>query len=342
LILDEPTASLGERDTKNLLRIIRELRSKGTGLIYISHRLEELSQIADRVTVLRDGNSVGTVRMEEVTIDQLIRMMVGRELDTLFPKHTTTRGEIALELRKVSCKPFKLKNISLTVRRGEILGLAGLVGSGRTQLAEAIFGLWPLTEGQVFIEGQATEIRSPADAVRAGLAYVPEDRCRHGVILEMPISMNTTLASLDQVSAHGFVQPQVEHDAAERLKERLHLKTKSVQIPAKHLSGGNQQKVALARWLMTNPRILILDEPTQGIDVNAKSEIYRLIGDLAHSGLAIVLISSDMSEVLAMSDRIAVMAKGELVGVLDNKNATPDKVLNLALGHNGAALGRKN
>jgi len=342
LILDEPTASLGERDAENLFRIIRELRSKGTGIIYISHRLEELFQIADRVTVLRDGNTVGTRTMEGVTIDDLIRMMVGRELETLFPKHQTTQGEIALELRNVGCKPFKLKNISLTVRRGEILGLAGLVGSGRTQLAEAVFGLWPVTEGQVFVQGKATKIRSPADAVRAGLAYVPEDRCRHGVILEMPISMNTTLASLDQVSANGLIQPQLEHDAAEKLKERLRVKTPSVRIPAKHLSGGNQQKVALARWLMTNPRILILDEPTQGIDVQAKSEIYRLIGDLAQSGLAILLISSDMSEVLAMSDRIAVMAKGELVGVLDNKDATPDKVLNLALGHNGATLGRKN
>lgn len=342
LILDEPTASLGERDAENLLRIIRQLRAKGTGIIYISHRLEELFQIADRVTVLRDGNSVGTRAMDGVTVDDLIRMMVGRELDTLFPKQQTTPGEIALELRNVSCKPLKVKDVSLTVRHGEILGLAGLVGSGRTHLAEVVFGLSPPTGGKVFVDGQAVEIRSPADAVRAGIAYVPEDRCRHGVILELPISMNVTLASLGKVSANGLVQPQLEQDAARELKERLHVKAPSVEIPAKHLSGGNQQKIALARWLMTKPKVLILDEPTQGIDVHAKSEIYRLVGDLARGGLAILLISSDMSEVLAMSDRIAVMANGELVGVLDGKNATPDKVLGLALGHDGGAAGGQN
>lgn len=342
LILDEPTASLGERDSENLFRIIRQLRSQGTGIIYISHRLEELFQTADRVTVLRDGKSVGTARMEEVTIDVLIRMMVGRDLDTLFPKHPTVPGEIALELRNVGCKPLNVKNVNLTVRSGEIVGLAGLVGSGRTQVAETVFGLWPMTDGEVLVHGKATKIHSPVDAVRAGIAYVPEDRCRHGVILEMPISMNTTLASLDKVSVNGLLRPRLEHDAAQELNERLGVKAPSVQIPTKHLSGGNQQKIALARWLMTNPKILMLDEPTQGIDVNAKSELYRVIGELAQSGLAILLISSDLSEILAVSDRIGVMAKGELVSVLDRDVATPDRILSLALGHNGNTPVEKN
>jgi rhamnose transport system ATP-binding protein len=342
LIMDEPTASLGERDAENLFRIVLELRASGTGIIYISHRLEELFHIADRVTVLRDGDSVGTHDMAGVTARELIRMMVGRELDTLFPKKAIAPGVVAFELQKVGCKQLKISGVSLTIRRGEILGLAGLVGSGRTQLAEALFGLVPITEGAVYIDGQAVDIRSPADAVHAGLAYVPEDRRRHGVILEMPISMNMTLASLDKVSRHGLLQMQAEQDTAREFQERLQIKTPSLEALAKNLSGGNQQKVALARWLMTKPKILILDEPTQGIDVHAKSEIYRLIGELAESGLAVLLISSDMPEVLGMCDRIAVMAKGQLVGTVKGKDTSPDEVLSLALGHRSDAPGRLN
>ncbi len=342
LIMDEPTASLGDTDAENLLRIVGELRARGTGILYISHRLEELFQISDRVTVLRDGNTVGTRARAEVTTDELIRMMVGRDLEALFPKHEPILREVALEVRNVGCEQFKLRNISLRVRHGEILGLAGLVGSGRTQLAEALFGLWPLDEGTVSIDGQPVSIHSPGDAVHAGLAYVPEDRCRHGVILEMSIATNATLASLDSVSANGLLRPEAEQHAAEQLQERLQVKAPSVAALAKNLSGGNQQKVALARWLMTKPKVLILDEPTHGIDVGAKSEIYRLIDELAHSGMAILLISSDMSELLAMSDRIAVMANGTMVGVLDGRHTTPDQVLGLALGHTGAVVGRCN
>ncbi len=342
LIMDEPTASLGERDAENLLRIVLELRGRGTAILYISHRLEELFQIADRVTVLRDGSSIGTCEMAGVTTPELIRMMVGRELEHLFPKHEISLGGIALELRDVGCKKLNVKNVSLTIRHGEILGLAGLVGSGRTQLAEALFGLTDISEGSIYIEGQAIKIGSPADALRAGLAYVPEDRRRHGVILEMPISMNTTLASLGQVSRNGFIQKPIEHDAAQEFYTRLQVKAPSIDTLAKNLSGGNQQKIALARWLMTKPKVLILDEPTQGIDVHAKTEIYRLIGELAQSGLAILLISSDMLEILALSDRIGVMAKGELVGILDAKHTSPYEVLGLALGHKNVAPGGQN
>ena len=333
LIMDEPTASLGDEDAENLFRIVRELRSKGTAIIYISHRFEELFQLADRVTVLRDGNSIDTREMAGMTNDELIRLMVGRELATIFPKQEVALGEIALEVRNLRCRELGVKDVSLSIRKGEILGLAGLIGSGRTQFAEALFGLAPLNGGEVLVFGKPVEIRSAADAVRAGLAYVPEDRRRHGVIGEMPISQNTTLASLDKISKNGMLNRRIERREAQKFKERLQVKAPSTETLAEELSGGNQQKVALARWLMTEPKVLILDEPTQGIDVGSKAEIHRLIGDLAKEGLAILLISSEMPEVLAMSDRIAVMAKGAIAGVLDRKEATPEAVLALALGH---------
>jgi rhamnose transport system ATP-binding protein len=342
LIMDEPTSSLGQQDTRNLLRIVRELRARGTGILYISHRLEELFEIADRVTVLRDGNNAGTHEMAEVTSRELIRMMVGRELETLYPKLEIKPGEVALELRSVGCKRSRVKNVNLAIRSGEIVGLAGLVGSGRTQLAEALFGLATITQGSVHIDGIPVEIRSPRDAVQAGLAYVPEDRRRHAVILEMPIRSNVTLASLDKLSKSGMLQKRAERDVAQEFTERLHLKATSIETLAKNLSGGNQQKVALARWLITKPKVLILDEPTQGIDVHAKSEIYQLIGALAEAGMAILLISSEMSEILALSDRIAVMSKGELVGIFDRKDASPDEILRLALGQNDSGFRGRN
>jgi len=342
LIMDEPTAALGQQDARNLLRIVRELRSRGTGILYISHRLEEVFEIADRVTVLRDGNNAGTHEMEAMTPRRLIRMMVGRELETLFPKLEINPGKIALELRSVCCKHSKVKNVSLTIRSGEIVALAGLVGSGRTELAEALFGLRTISQGSICIEGKRVEIHSPREAVLAGLAYVPEDRFRHGVILGMPIRTNMTLASLNKLSRNGMLRKRAERNVAQEFTERLHLKTPSIETLVKNLSGGNQQKVALARWLMTEPKVLILDEPTQGIDIHAKSEIYELIGALAGKGMAILLISSDMSEILALSDRIAVMSKGELVGLLDRKDASQDEILRLALRQNDSESWEQN
>lgn len=340
VIMDEPTASLGDRDAENLFRIVADLRAQGTAVLYISHRFEELFRLADRVTVLRDGNSIATREMQGVTTPELIRMMVGRELDTVFPKHNIELGKTVLEIRRLSCQRIGVKQVSLSVRKGEILGLAGLVGSGRTQFAEALFGLVAIDGGEVLVNGISVRIESPSDAVRLGLAYVPEDRRRHGVILEMPIALNTTLASLGKVSTNGLLRLRAERSVAEEFKERLGVKAPSAQTLAKNLSGGNQQKVALARWLMTEPRILILDEPTQGIDVGAKSEIYRLIGDLAKRGLAILMISSEMPEILGMSDRVAVMVKGEIAAILDRKDATAQSVLELALGHVPERTGR--
>ena len=341
LFMDEPTAALGNEDTENLFRIVLQLRAKGTSIVYITHRFEELFRLADRVTVLRDGNTIDTRTMDGVTTQGLIHMMVGREAETLFPKHETNLGTTALEVRGARCRRLGVENVSLSIQRGEILGLAGLIGSGRTQFAEALFGLAALDSGDLLIEGKRAVIRSPSDAVGLGMAYVPEDRRRHGVILEMPISANITLASLRRISKSGLLRFGAEQDIAQHFKERLGVKAPSVETPAKELSGGNQQKVALARWLMTDPKILILDEPTQGIDVGAKAEIHRLIGELAEKGLAILMISSDTPELLAMCDRIAVMAKGRTVGLLDQKKATPHAVLELALDHARSGQGEQ-
>jgi rhamnose transport system ATP-binding protein len=333
LIMDEPTASLSDKEVENLFRVIRELRADGVGIIYISHRLEELPQVADRVTALRDGALVGTRLMAEVSRADLIRMMVGRELSAVFPKVAVEVGDVVLEARGLGCRAAGVRGVHLTVRAGEILGLAGLVGAGRTELARVLFGLTPADAGEVRLRGRPVRIDSPARAVALGLAYVPEDRRRHGVILDLPVAANTTLAVLRRVSALGWLSFRRERDLAAGFVRRLGIKTPSVEAPVGNLSGGNQQKVALARWLAAEPAVLILDEPTQGIDVGAKAEIHRLMSDLAGRGLAIVMISSELPEVLGMSDRIAVMHAGTVVGTLDRAGATQEAVLDLALGH---------
>jgi len=329
VIMDEPTASLTEREVDSLFRVIARLRSDGVGVIYISHRLEEIAAVADRVTVLRDGESIATKRMDEVDRAELIRMMVGRELGSMFPKREIAAGEIVLELRDVSNRV--VRHVSLTVRKGEILGIAGLVGSGRTQLAETIFGLTPAHSGEILLSGERVSIPSPADAIRRGIGYVPEDRPRHGAILEMSIAANTSLANLNNVAHRGLIDRGEERELAERFVRQLRIKTPSVEMETGSLSGGNQQKVALARWLAIDPSVLILDEPTQGVDVGSKSEIHAQMADLVKRGLAIVMISSELPELLGMSDRIAVMRGGTICGTLDRKDATQQAILSLAL-----------
>jgi rhamnose transport system ATP-binding protein len=331
VIMDEPTASLTEREVESLFRVIARLRSEGVGVIYISHRLEEISAVADRVTVLRDGESIATKRIDEVDRAELIRMMVGRELESIFPKREIVPGEVVLELRDVSNSV--VRHVSLTVRQGEILGIAGLVGSGRTQLAETIFGLTPADSGEILLRGEIVKIASPAEAIQHGIGYVPEDRPRHGAILEMSIAANTSLANLKKVAHGGLIDRREENALAERFVRQLRIKTPSIDLETGSLSGGNQQKVALARWLAINPAVLILDEPTQGVDVGSKSEIHSLMADLAERGLAIVMISSELPELLGMSDHIAVMNNGMIRGTLDRKDATQHAILSLALGH---------
>ena len=333
VIMDEPTASLTEREVASLFAVIARLRSEGVGVIYISHRLEEIAAVADRVTVLRDGETIAMKRIQEVDRAELIRMMVGRELGTIFPKREIAAGQTVLELRDVSSRAAGVHHVSLSVRKGEILGIAGLVGSGRTQLAETIFGLTPADSGEILLRGVSIAIASPADAIRRGIGYVPEDRPRHGAILEMSIAANTSLACLRKVAPHGLIDRAEERELAEGFVKQLRIKTPSVDMETGALSGGNQQKVALARWLAIGPAVLILDEPTQGVDVGSKSEIHSLMADLAERGLAIVMISSELPELLGMSDRIAVMHNGTIRGTLDRKDATQQTILSLALGH---------
>ncbi len=333
LIMDEPTAALAETEAERLLALVAELRAAGTGIVYISHRLPEVLRIADRVTVLRDGAVVETRDASGLTRADLIRAMVGRDLAAVFPKRTVPIGEVALAVRGLSCTVSGVRAVDLDVRAGEIVGLAGLVGSGRTELARTLFGLTPATGGEVRVRGTVLHLRSPADAIRAGLAYVPEDRRRHGVIPEMSVSANATLAVLRAIRSGPLLDASRERELAGTFAARFAIKAPSLDTPVAHLSGGNQQKVALARWLATRPAVLILDEPTQGVDVGAKAEIHRLIVDLAAEGLAILMISSEMPEILGMSDRIAVMRAGTVVAVLEAAAATQEGLLALALGH---------
>jgi rhamnose transport system ATP-binding protein len=309
-------------------------------MIYISHRLEELPAVADRVTVLRDGRTIDTRPMAEVSRQQLIELMVGRELSAVFPKRPVAIGGPVLELRGLGCAASGVRGVTLAVRAGEIVGLAGLVGAGRTELARTIFGVTPADRGEVRVRGRRVTINSPADAIAHGIAYVPEDRRRHGVVPELPVSANVTLASLGRLSRGRFLGAfdfGRERAVAADYVRRLGVKTPSIRTPASALSGGNQQKVALARWLMTEPSVLILDEPTQGIDVGAKSEIHALVTDLAERGVAVLMISSELPEVIGMSDRVAVMRAGAVVDVCDRAEATPQRILQGALGHAPAA-----
>ena len=338
LIMDEPTASLTDREVDHLLDVVRRLRARGTGIVYISHKLEEIFAVADRITVLRDGESIATRPRQEIDRDELVRLMVGRDLTALYGARRAsdagqTPGPAALELRDVSNAARGVTRVSLSVHRGEIVGIAGLVGSGRTELAETIFGLTPLDAGEILVDGAPVRIAAPADAIRLGIAYVPEDRQRHGVIADMSVAANTTLNNLPAVSRRGLIDAGAEQRTAARYVDRLRIKTASVAAAVGGLSGGNQQKVALARWLSIEPSVLILDEPTQGIDVGAKAEIHQIIGQLAGRGVAVLMISSDLPELLAMADRVAVMRRGAIAGILPRVDASSAAVMALALGH---------
>jgi rhamnose transport system ATP-binding protein len=333
LIMDEPTASLTAREVDRMLDVVRNLRASGAGIVYISHRLDEIFALADRVTVLRDGESVATRDAADMTPGELVRLIVGREVTAVHPKRSVRLGDIALELHDVGNAGRGVRHVSFAVRRGEILGFAGLVGSGRTEMAETIFGLTPNDGGRIVVDGRTVDVGSPADAIRLGIAYVPEDRQQHGLVLPMSVAVNTSLSNLGLVSLRGLVDADAERRLAAANVERLRIKTSSVDAPVDSLSGGNQQKVALARWLSIQPTVLILDEPTRGVDIGAKAEIHEIMERLAEKGVAIVLISSELPELLAMADRVAVMRHGTIAGVLDRADATQERVMALALGH---------
>jgi len=321
LVMDEPTASLAQADVDRLLAVVRRLRERGVAVVYVSHRLAEVFAIADRVTVLRDGAAVGTRAISEVTEASLVSMMVGRPVDQLFPKGQTELGRTMLEVRGLSSRDG-VRDVSFSVKAGEILGIAGLVGSGRTELALAIFGIAPATAGEILVDGKPVRIDGPRRARDLGIAYVPEDRGQQGLVRSHTIRENVTLAVLDRVARAGILDRAEETRRAREAIERFRIRARGPEQLARQLSGGNQQKVVLAKWLGAEPRILILDEPTRGIDVGAKAEVHALMSDLARQGLAIVMISSELPEVLGMSDRVLVMNRGRLVGEFDRAHAT--------------------
>ena len=320
VIMDEPTASLTQKEQHLLFAVVRDLRKSGVGVIYISHRLEEIFQLADRVTVLRDGESVGTNAVDDINENKLIQLMVGREVSHIYPPSESAPGEVVLGLRGVGCAASGVRGVNLQVRAGEIVGLAGLVGAGRTELGRVLFGLTPADSGEILLNGQRVVVTSPQDAVMRGIAYVPEDRRRHGVILEMPIAHNMTMAIHRRIFPGAWLRFGAERQLALDYIRDLAVKTYGPEAPGGSLSGGNKQKVSLARWLATKPKLLILDEPTQGVDVGAKSEIHKIVRRLAKEGLAVLMISSDLPEVLGMSDRIGVMRGGTLVSMLPGKS----------------------
>jgi len=335
LVMDEPTAALAAAEAERLFELIGELRGQGKGIVYVSHRLPEVLRLADRVSVLRDGALVETRTAAGLDEAELIRLMVGRELTTVFPKRAVPQGDVVLDARRVSCRATGVRDATLEIRAGEILGLAGLVGSGRTELARVLFGLTPLDGGEIRLRGESVGIGSPAQAIDRGVAYVPEDRRRHGVVPDMSVAVNATLAVLPRMGS-PLLDAARERALAGDFVTRFAIKTPSIDTPVAHLSGGNQQKVALARWLATEPKLLILDEPTQGVDVGAKAEIHRWMVDLAEKGLAILMISSELPEILGMSDRIAVMHGGTIVATVARAGATQESLLALALGREAA------
>ncbi len=331
IIMDEPTSAITEKEVAHLFRMINVLRDKGVAIIYITHKMDEVFEISDEVTVLRDGQFVGTEKASDIDKNKLISMMVGRELTNFFPKEDADITDVKLEARNISLGG-KFKNVSFEVRKGEILGFAGLMGSGRTEVIESVFGVYPPESGEIFIDGEKAEITQPMDAIAKGMGLLTEDRKMTGLYLPLSVRDNMIASNIDKyVSARGLNAKLIEEDCEGQV-DALAVKTPSLDQIVNNLSGGNQQKVLIGRWLLTEPDILILDEPTRGIDVGAKSEIHKLMTKLAQAGKAIIMVSSEMPEVLGMSDRVIVMHEGEKAGELSREEATQEKVLQLASG----------
>jgi ribose transport system ATP-binding protein len=326
IIMDEPTSALTERETATLFRIIGRLKAEGVAVAYISHRLEEIFRVADRVTVLRDGRLVSSSRVADTTPAQLISLMVGRELTALFPKESVEVGAPVLEVRRLS-RAGVLHDVSFVLHQREILGLAGLVGAGRTELVRAIFGVDPIDGGEVLIDGKVVKIHGPREAIQLGLGFVTEDRKLHGLVLGMTVRENATLASLANVGRFGFIDFARERAMAADYVRQLDIRTPTVEQEVNNLSGGNQQKVVVAKWLATRPRILILDEPTRGIDVGAKAEVHALMSRLAVAGVSILMISSELPEILGMSDRILVVRQGRISAEFSRQEASQEKIM---------------
>jgi len=331
LIFDEPTSSLSDAETQEVFRIVRTLRERKMGVIYITHRLEELRAVGDRVTVLRDGETVHAAPLQELTTDEIIHHMVGREVATIYERHSLPPGDELLRVEGLNRKQV-LNGISFVLRAGEIVGLAGLVGAGRTELCRALFGIDPVDAGTVRVLGRNARIRSPRDAVKAGLALIPEDRQKNGLAVLLPLAHNVTHAGLDRVSPYGFLDLAAERSLASEYVQRLRIRSESIRQLAGRLSGGNQQKVVIAKWLFRNARVFLFDEPTRGIDVGAKVEVFQLMDELARSGAAILMVSSEMQELLQVADRILVMRHGRIAGELPGRTTQEQIMRYAALG----------
>ncbi|MEG1002298.1 MAG: sugar ABC transporter ATP-binding protein [Clostridium sp.] len=332
IIMDEPTTALTEVETKNLFKVIENLKSKGLAIIYISHRMEEIFAICDSVEVLRDGKYAGTARIADIDNDKLITMMVGRKIEDQFPYRVVKKGKVILDVKNLSSKAG-VENASFEVKEGEILGVAGLMGSGRTELAKTIFGAYKKTDGTVEINGKKLHGGNIGEAIKNGICYLSEDRKKEGCVLGLSVSDNMTIANLNRYENKMLVlDKKKEASDVDDYINKIRIKTPSPEQYIKNLSGGNQQKVILAKWLLTKPEVLIIDEPTRGIDVGAKKEIYELLNELKASGKAIIMISSDMPEVLGISDRIMVMSEGKITGEVSREEATQEKIMKLAVG----------
>ena len=328
IVMDEPTSSLTSKETEKLFEIIEMLKERNVAVLYISHRMDEIMRLSDKVICFRDGTYIGELDKEEMSEDKIIQMMVGRELTELYAKREVPIGDVVLEGKGI-CNGF-VRNVDFNVRAGEILGFSGLVGAGRTETMQVIFGVDEPEAGQIFIDGKEVKIKSPADAIKHGIALVPESRKTQGLVLNMTVKENTTLAALQDYQNGLFYDAAKEVELSEDMVEKLRVRTPGINQVVKNLSGGNQQKVVLAKWLLTKPRVLILDEPTRGIDVGAKKEIHELMCDLAEQGVAIIMISSELPEIIGMSDRIVIMHEGKKKGEIPGKGATQEEIMRIA------------
>lgn len=331
IIMDEPTAALTEREIDKLFQVIESLKKEGVSIVYISHRMEEIFAICDRITIMRDGKTVDTIAIPETNFHEVVKKMVGRELTDRYPERTPSTGDIVLEVKQATRKG-QFQDINFSVKAGEIVGVAGLMGAGRTEMMRSLFGLDPLDQGEIWVHGKKTVIKKPSDAVKLGIGFITEDRKDEGLMLDASIRENIGLPNLKSFSPKGLIDKKTEQDFVDLLIKRLTIKTASSDISARSLSGGNQQKVVIAKWIGIQPKVLILDEPTRGVDVGAKREIYQLMNELTDRGVAILMVSSELPEILGMSDRVLVIHEGTISGELDKTEATQERIMTLATG----------
>jgi len=331
IIMDEPTAALTESETEGLFKVINQLREKGVSIVYISHRMEEIFALCDRITILRDGQYIDTKEIKDLTMDDVVQMMIGREIGERFPKRDSKIGDVVLKVEGLTSGKL-FHDVNFEVRAGEVLGVAGLMGAGRTEIMQAIFGNLKKDSGKIYIDGEEVNIKNPRQAIAAGIGFVTEDRKTEGLLLEKSIAENIEIANLGKVSKGGVLKKEMQDEIVKKGIDEFRVKCFGPWHECNNLSGGNQQKVVLAKWVYTDPKILILDEPTRGVDIGAKKEIYDVINDMAAKGVAVIMVSSELPEVLGMSDRIMVIREGEVRGIIDGKEADQAKVMTLATG----------